>query len=56
MKYNEFLKETAKANNTTPEKVITEMQNALKLAGLDCSPEEFIAIVSKEIKQRKNRT
>ena len=51
MNYNEILKSIALKNSTTPEAVEREMSIALKMAGIGCSPKEFIEKTSTLIKK-----
>ena len=51
MNYNEILKSIALKNSTTPEVVEREMSIALKMAGISCSPKEFIEKTSTLIKK-----
>lgn len=53
MNYKEILFKIAKENNTTPFEVEKEMQNALRLANIDCNVKEFILGVSGLILQEK---
>lgn len=42
MKYNEILRVLAINEKTTQQEIENEMKIALKMAGLTCSPKEFI--------------
>ncbi len=55
MNYKEMLFKIAKENNTTPFEVEKEMQDALRLANIDCSVKEFIMMVSGLILQEKTK-
>ena len=43
-KYEKMLKLVAQEHNTTPDEVESEIKEAIKAAGLDVSPEVFIAL------------
>lgn len=53
MKYKEILSRIAKENNTTPFEVEKEMQDALRIANIDCNVEDFIIMVSSMVLQEK---
>jgi hypothetical protein len=50
MSYENLLLEVARLHNTSPEEVESEMKIALKQAGLNISPRDFIAITSAKAK------
>lgn len=50
MKYRKILSSIAKQNKTTASEVEKEMKKALSDSGLNISPEEFIIMVVKHIK------
>ena len=50
MNYNNILKQISEQENISIKEIETEMQNAINLAGLDCSAKEFVEKVSKRIK------
>ena len=52
MKYRQILEQIATKENTTPKQVEKEMKAALKAAGLDCHPKEFIEKASVTIAKR----
>lgn len=52
MKYKKILKELSTKNNIPVKQLEKEMQNAIKVAGLECTVKEFIEKGTKLIKQR----
>ena len=55
MTYKKLLKKVAKEYGTTPEEVDREMREAIKAAGLNISPQAFIALCSTKAKKTINR-
>ena len=55
MTYKKLLKKVAKEYGTTPEEVDREMREAIKAAGLNISPQAFIALCSTKTKKTINR-
>ena len=51
MTYKKLLKKVAKEYGTTPEEVDREMREAIKVAGLNISPQAFIALCSAKVKK-----
>ena len=56
MTYKDILESAAREFNTTPDEIEKEMSAAVKSAGLNISPELFIALAAQETKKRiKNK-
>ena len=51
MKYGKIIKQIALKENISRKAVKQEMQSAIYSAGLDCTVEEFIRIMSSSIKR-----
>ena len=51
MRYQRLLERIAKENNTTPDEVEKEMQEALKAAGYDIEPAVFIALAASKVEK-----
>ena len=52
MDYNSVVKEIAKRERVTVSEIEKEMEKAIELAGLKCSPKEFIEITAAMVKSR----
>ncbi len=52
MTYKDLLESAAREFNTTPDEIEKEMSAAVKSAGLNISPELFIALAAQETKKR----
>ncbi len=52
MRYDEIIKKIAAQNNTSEKHVEAEMQRALNIANIKCSPKAFIELVSKSLCDR----
>lgn len=52
MSYKEIIKQIAIKENISEKEVEMEMEAAIRLAGFDCSVEDFIKMSSKLIKKR----
>ncbi len=52
MKYKDILKEIATNRKISTKEVEKEMEAAIKCAGLDCSPKEFIENAVAVLKER----
>lgn len=52
MKYSEILRQLARKENVSVKEIEQEMQQAIDLAGLNCSVKEFIETTKKAIKGR----
>ncbi|MBQ9965531.1 MAG: hypothetical protein IJP22_02250 [Clostridia bacterium] len=50
MKYKKIIKQIAIKEKTTVSEVEAEMLKALKAAGINCTPKEFIMMTTKGIK------
>lgn len=53
MNYNKIISRMAKQENVTKEEIEREMKIAIALAGLDCSPKQFITKVATMVKERR---
>lgn len=53
MTYEKNLKQLAIKENTSEKEIENAMQRAINMAGLDCSPKEFIEITSFFINKRR---
>lgn len=53
MKYEKILKQLAEKENVTVKEIENEMQMSLNDTGLDCTPKEFIEIVSFFVNKRR---
>ena len=51
MKYEEILNYISIKENVSKEEIEKEMQIAIKSAGLDCSPKDFIEIMTRLVKK-----
>ena len=51
MNYKRILQLVAKEYNTTPDEVEAEIKEAIKAAGLDMSPQMFIALCGAKVKK-----
>ena len=51
MNYKRMLQLVAKEYNTTPDEVEAEIKQAIKAAGLDMSPQLFIALCVAKVKK-----
>ena len=51
MDYKKILRSVADEYNTTPEEVEKEIKDAIKSAGLNITPQLFIALVTAKIKK-----
>ena len=49
MKYKKIIKELAFKEKVSEKEIELEMENAIKLANLNCSVEEFIKMASKQV-------
>ena len=52
MNYEAVVKEIAKRESVTVAEIENEMKKAIEIAGLKCSPKEFIEITSAMVKNR----
>ncbi len=52
MKYREILKAISKKENVSINEIEREMENALALAGIECSAKEFIEKAAQSINNR----
>ena len=52
MNYNQILKQIAVKENVSVKEVEKEMQAAIKAAGLDCSPKEFIETTALLVREK----
>ena len=52
MNYNKILRQIADRENISVKEVENEMRIAIKMAGLDCSPKEFIETTARLVKER----
>lgn len=52
MTYKKMLRQLALKENVSVKEIESEMQSAIKYAGLDCSIKEFIEITTKLIKEK----
>lgn len=53
MKYKKILKELARTEKVSEKEIELEMQEAIKLANLNCSVEDFIKTVSNAVLNRR---
>lgn len=56
MSYKSLIKKVAKEHNTTSKEVDYEIREAIKAAGLDMSPEEFIAMGVARVKEEMSKS
>lgn len=52
MNYKNLIKQVAKEYHTSPDEVDSEIRAAIKAAGLDMEPAEFIAMVAMKVTQK----
>lgn len=52
MSYNKLLKKVAKEHKTSKKQVDTEIRKAIKMAGYDIEPDEFIAMLTLKVKNQ----
>lgn len=54
MNYKNLIKQIAEIHNTTPNEVDTQIRKAIRDAGYDLEPKEFILMIMQKVKKQIN--